>query len=81
MNRRKILTLLVLLVFILSSFLPMVGVNAATNETITLNSSLYKAVKADLEKKLARVNEDSETLVNGLLSLLLILKQAVLLLI
>lgn len=49
MNKKKVITIMLLLLFILSSLMPIMRVNAATNETITLNSALYKAVKAELQ--------------------------------
>lgn len=64
MNSKKVLSILTLMIFILSSFIPMLGVNAATQETITLNSSLYKAIKAQLEEKgvFASYNDEQYTL-------------------
>lgn len=50
MNRRRMISIILLMIFVLSSVLPITGY-AATNEAISLNSALYTAVKSNLEKQ------------------------------
>lgn len=49
MNRRRIISIVLLMVFILSSILPMGMGYATTSESITLDSALYTALKSNLE--------------------------------
>ena len=51
MNRRRVFAIVLLTIFILSSILPIVQVAAATTESITLESSLYSAIKQNLTEQ------------------------------
>lgn len=51
MNRRRVISIILLMIFVLSSILPTVKGYAATDGSITLNSALYAAVKSNLEQQ------------------------------
>jgi len=51
MNKKKVITVLLLFVMLVSSLLPILPVNATTDGTVRFNSSLYKALKEEFEQK------------------------------
>lgn len=51
MNKRRVISIILLMMFVLSSIFPTIKGYAATDGSITLNSALYTAVKSNLEQQ------------------------------
>ena len=51
MNKRRAISIILLMIFVFSSVLPVTSGYAATNEAISFDSALYAAVKSNLEKQ------------------------------